>query len=228
MMLRYKVKKHRKIKSLNTLNFIILMVLIFVFVCTLLYTLVYTSLNITPSTKFRNKYEESYVELPSYLDNEEIFTNPEYLEKGIEEFEKVTGVPVFVYITKNAESSLVNKEYLENTSYDLYKSIMLDDSHLFIYLLVNEPEDIYSSWFVVGKDVRNVIDTEVIEILNSYLNNYFYYRTTSLDVFLGEMFSICSNRIMYYTIPKFVFLAILIIELLIIYLYSKKLSNTSM
>jgi uncharacterized membrane protein len=166
---------------------------------------------ITPSTLEREQLPKgSVVETDYYTDNLKWIQNKTLLTAGMKNFYKETGVQPYLYITGNINGETYPSESdVSEFAFSLYDELFSDEAHLLLIFFEPPMSDYYSTWYVVGKQAKAVIDDEAVDILLDYIDKYYYYDQLSNEEFFSKAFDDAGTKIMH--VPKSPWIPVLIV-----------------
>lgn len=123
-------------------------------------------------------------------------TNPEGVEKKLQNFYKKTGVQPYVYF-KSYDSTLKTNEDKEQWAQNFYtNNINNEATFLYVYFAEEDVDnDVGYMAYVNGKQVTSVMDSEAVSIFWSYIDKY-WYSNMSTDDLLVTVFDETAETIM--------------------------------
>lgn len=153
--------------------------------------------NITASTVEREPLPSGSVNETSYYTDEVNWIgNRTTMESGLKYFYQETGVQPHVFITDEINgSSNASFTEIEDFAHDLYDELFTDEAHLLLLFYEPYPSD-YTSYYVIGTQAKQVIDTEAADILLDYIDRYYYDLDLTEAEFFSKSFRDAADRIM--------------------------------
>lgn len=130
--------------------------------------------------------------------------------KGMENFEKKTGIQPFTIVTNNLYG-MTMQEYAE----DAYTRYYGDDGGhaLFVWYEGGSLSDGDGKWDIylaVGPNARSVLDTEATDIVLDYFGQL-YVQDCTEDQLIGKMWTNAGNRIMTVTKPVHLYIVLAVV-----------------
>jgi hypothetical protein len=154
----------------------------------------YTDSGVTASTVEREALPSSAVKETAYYTDEDggWISSTSRLESGLKSFYKETGVQPYVYILPNGTTTSTTE--LTKKAEELYDQLFTDEGH-FLLVFCDDDNGGYNCGYVAGSEAQSVMDSEALEILQSYLNRYYEEADTDEEVF-SDAFAKTADRIM--------------------------------
>ncbi len=156
----------------------------------------------------------SVAETGYFTDNAGIISNETTLLAGLKNFYNKTGVQPYVYITDTIGAA----GSLDSFTNSLYDELFKDEAHLLLVLQF-EYGDFTGYNFVTGSLANTVVDMEAGDILEGYLQRYYYDNSLSYEEFISKTFDDTATRIMSVTtspwIPVLIVLGVLAVLILL-------------
>ena len=133
-----------------------------------------------------------------YTDEEDWFSRPSTLEKGLKYFYQKTGVQPYVYVVGSSHGTTISA--LQAFADEQYDRLFSDEAH---YLLVfyDNGAGGYSWAYSVGTQAKTIMDNEANEILADYIDRYYSDGTITDEEFFSLSFEKTADRIMTVTKP---------------------------
>ncbi len=133
-----------------------------------------------------------------YTDEEDWFSRPSQLEKGLKYFYQKTGVQPYVYVVGSSHGTTISA--LQAFADEQYDALFKDEAH---YLLVfyDNGSGGYSWAYSVGTQAKTIMDNEANEILADYIDRYYSDGTITDEEFFSLSFEKTADRIMTVTKP---------------------------
>ena len=133
-----------------------------------------------------------------YTDEEDWFSRPSALEKGLKYFYQKTGVQPYVYVAGSSHGTTISA--LQAFADEQYDELFSDEAH-YLMVFYDNGSGGYSWAYSVGTQAKSVMDNEANEILADYIDRYYYDNTITDEEFFSLSFEKTADRIMTVTKP---------------------------
>ena len=149
--------------------------------------------------------------------------NSTQLTSGMKNFYKATGVQPYLYLTNTIDGNhSPTQNQIEQFADETYDALFTDEAH--VLLIFFEYGDNYNTWYVTGNQAKTVLDTEAMDILLDYVDNYYYDQSLTDEQMFSKAFDSAGEGIMKVTtspwIPVLIVTGILAI-LIVVFLWWK-------
>lgn len=167
--------------------------------------------SITASTVRREKLDGQYVNTTAYFeDHAGWIGSGSKLERGMKSFFSETGVQPYLYITETIDGDPnPSDKAMEDFANALYDELFDDEGHLLVVFQEYQSDGNYFCWCVAGKQAKTVFDSEARDILQDYIDHY-YYTDLSEEEFFSLAFEKTGERMMTVTRSPIVTVAVVI------------------
>ena len=133
-----------------------------------------------------------------YTDEENWFSRPSQLEKGLKYFYQKTGVQPYVYVVGSSHGTTLSA--LQAFSDEQYEVLFSDEAH-YLMVFYDDGSGGYNWAYTVGSEAKSVMDNEASEILADYIDRYYRDGTITDEEFFSLSFEKTADRIMTVTKP---------------------------
>ena len=174
---------------------------------------------VTPSTVVREPLQASAVTDIGYYYDDQVgwIHSATKVNKAMKHFQAKTGVAPVLVISDYDYSSSELGDYA--SAY--YEENISDEAHL--VFVFNEYNEKYTMQYVVGSGAKAVLDTEAMDILMDYIEQYYYSDMTEDEVF-GTAFTKAADRMMSVTkspIPVLIGLGLVLAIVVVVFFVFK-------
>ena len=128
-----------------------------------------------------------------YTDEEDWFSRPSTLEKGLKYFYQKTGVQPYVYVVGSSHGTTISA--LQAFADEQYDALFSDEAH-YLMVFYDNGAGGYSWAYSVGTQAKTIMDNEANEILADYIDRYYYDNTITDEEFFSLSFEKTADRIM--------------------------------
>ena len=133
-----------------------------------------------------------------YTDEEDWFSRPSTLEKGLKYFYQKTGVQPYVYVVGSSHGTTISA--LQAFADEQYDALFSDEAH-YLMVFYDNGAGGYSWAYSVGTQAKTIMDNEANEILADYIDRYYSDGTITDEEFFSLSFEKTADRIMTVTKP---------------------------
>lgn len=156
--------------------------------------------SVTNSTVQREPLSAGAVNTTGYYEDQVgLINSSSSLQNGMKAFYDQTGVQPFLYVTDTINGSYApSNTELETFAQQLYSELFTDSGH-FLVILYDVDSEGFGYYYIPGDAAKSVLDSEALEIFESYLlqNSREYY--SSPASYFSGVFSATAERIMHVT-----------------------------